>query len=313
MTPGAPIAEVTRRDVRTGREVVESVHTGHLVVVTRGGDVEVAHGEPERSVYLRSTAKPFQAAACLELLEPGEHPSDAELAVAWSSHRAEPRHLTAVLALLSRSGTPPSALTCPPAVGEHDPAGAPTRLRRDCSGKHALFALVGARMGVRGPAVIDPDGPVQRAVLGLVDELLGPACAVAVDGCGAPAVARPLTAVAQGFAALAVDTRLAAVRRAGLTHPDLVGGRGRLETALLARGVVAKIGAEGVFGAGWIGPDGTARGLAVKAADGAHRASTAATIGLLEARGVVPVGTWAPPPPLGGQRPEGRVRGLVGV
>jgi L-asparaginase II len=33
-----PLVEVTRRDVRDGREIVESVHLGHLVAVDGDGD-----------------------------------------------------------------------------------------------------------------------------------------------------------------------------------------------------------------------------------------------------------------------------------
>jgi L-asparaginase II len=312
VTPGSPLVEVTRRDVVSGREPVESVHTGHLAVVGPSGHVVAALGDPRQVTYLRSTAKPFQATACLEILAAEARdvpvPTPAELAVAWSSHRAEPTHLAVVRTLLARSGTDEAQLTCPPAVGEADPTAPPSRLRRDCSGKHALFALVGRTLGVEPGRLLDPTGPLQSRILGGMRDMLGPADAVAIDGCGAPAIAMPLHRLAGGFADLAVAPRFEAVRSAGLAHPDLVGGEGRLETALLGVGVVAKIGAEGVFAAGWTNTDGQPFGLAVKAADGAHRASTAATAALLIAAGVVPEGTWEPPPPLGGGEPQGVVR-----
>ena len=62
-------------------------------------------------------------------------------------------------------------------------------------------------------------------------------------------------------------TRWQRVCRAGLAHPALVGGEGRVESALLAAGVVAKTGAEGVYGAGWV-QGGTAHGVALKGEDG---------------------------------------------
>ncbi|MFP4312410.1 MAG: asparaginase, partial [Nitriliruptoraceae bacterium] len=83
---------------------------------------------------------------------------------------------------------------------------------------------------------------------------------------------------------------------------------GRLESALLAAGTVAKVGAEGVYGVGFVAADGTPLGLVVKAADGAPRGVAAAVAGVLEQAGVVPAGTWSPPPPLGGGRPVGEVR-----
>jgi L-asparaginase II len=313
LPPGERLVEVTRRDVRTGAEVVESVHRGHVAVVTGDGEVLGAIGDPAAVTFVRSAVKPFQATACLELLGSSEPPSDAELAVAWSSHRAEPRHLEAVAALLARSATTPDELTCPPAAGEADPGAAPGRLQHNCSGKHALFALAGQHIGCPADRLLDPSGPLQRAVLGVLEEVLGPAAAVGIDGCGAPAVVVPLHRLARAFAGLAVADRFAPARRAGFAHPGLVGGEGRLESALLAAGVVAKVGAEGVFAAGWRGTDGTGRGVAVKVTDGASRAANAATARLLVDLEVVRGDVWCPPPPLGGGQPQGEVRAAAVV
>ncbi|MFP4150123.1 MAG: asparaginase, partial [Nitriliruptoraceae bacterium] len=242
--PTPPIlAEVTRRDVRTGQAHVESVHAGDLVVATVDGTVVLHLGAADRTIVPRSAVKPFQAAACLELLAthgPVTVPA-ADLAVAWASHRGEAAQLAAVRRLLERARVDPSALTCPPAVAEATPGAAPSRLQHNCSGKHALFALAGRALGCSTDALLDPDGELQRAVLGTVARWVGPLEGLTVDGCGAPAVLVPLRRLAAGFAALAVDDELAAVRAAGLAHPELVGGSGRLESALLAAGAVAKV------------------------------------------------------------------------
>ena len=303
------LVEVTRRDQRTDQERVESIHHGALVVVGPDGEVVGALGDPERLTFVRSAVKPFQATACLESLAvSGPAPSPQEIAVSCASHRAEPRHLDVVKQLLQRSGTPPDQLSCPPAVGLDDPAAEPVRLRHNCSGKHAMFALAGLEMGAPRDTLLDPDGPLQTAVLKVLDEALGPVQGVAVDGCGAPAVTVPLVRLAQGFASLAVDERWSAVREAMLGSPGLVGGEGRAETALLGEGVLAKPGAEGVFGASFTDARGHAYGVALKVSDGASRASATAVVGLLEQLGVVPEGTWTSPPPTGGGRPVGEVR-----
>jgi L-asparaginase II len=314
MTPGVSLAEVTRRDVTTDVEVVESLHGGHLVVTGGDGEVLGALGDPQQVTFPRSVVKPFQVAACLEALDlSGSQPSPAEIAIAWSSHRAEPRHLEVVRRLLARSGTRPDQLTCTPLPGQHDPGAAPTALRSDCSGKHALFALLAREVGAPRERILPADGPVQRVVLAGVADALGPPAAIGVDGCGAPAVAVPLAAVARGYGRLAGEQRYARVLDAGLSHPELVGGEGRLESALLDAGVVAKVGAEGVYGAGWLGRDGRPRGAAVKAADGAVRGVAVALLTLLTELGVVRPGVWYPPRPQGGGRPEGSVRALPAV
>src|SRR5262249_1763147 len=111
--------------------------------------------------------------------------------------------------------------------------------------------------------------------------------AVGMDGCSAPAYALPLRKMARGFAMLGDPAGAPEPWRAGLEaistamprHPELVAGtRGRVDTELmrLARGLVAKSGAEGYFCVGRA--DGS--GLALKILDGdpAARARGVATV-----------------------------------
>jgi L-asparaginase II len=308
---GVLLAEVTRRDLRSDRQVVESRHLGHVVVGGLDGEVEVALGDPALPTFVRSAAKPFQATACLELLDlAGGTPTPMEVAVSWASHRGEPQHVDAVRRLLRRSATPPDGLTCPADRPEADPAATPARLWHNCSGKHALFALAGMHQGTARSHLLDPDGPLQRVVLGVLAEVFGAPLAVGTDGCGAPAVVVPLARLAGAYAALAVDDRFERVRTAGLTHPELVGGVGRLESALLGAGVVAKVGAEGVYAAGWVDRVGAPYGIAIKALDGSPRGVAALLRDTLVGLGVAPRDVWSPPPPLGGGRPAGEVRAV---
>ncbi|MFW6009859.1 MAG: asparaginase [Actinomycetota bacterium] len=315
LAAGVPLVEVTRRDVRSGGQLVESLHAGHVVVADADGVVHGALGVADLPVFVRSAVKPLQATACLELLADADQPPPAprELAVAWASHRGEPRHLQAVEALLQRAGVAPEQLTCPPAVGHADPDAAPTRLQHNCSGKHALFAVAGGTLGLTGSALLDPDAPLQRAVLATLEVELGYLAGVGVDGCGAPAAVGPLDGLAASFARLASEPRFAPVREAGFAYPGLVGGEGRLESALLARGVVAKPGAEGVFAVGWDGGQWGPLGLAVKITDGEARGARAVVAALLAHLEVVPADTWSPPPPLGGGQPAGVVRVTAAV
>jgi L-asparaginase II len=314
-----PLAEVTRTDERRGRPFVESVHLGHVALVrlaaepsSRGrglaehGGGLGALGDPGVEVFVRSAAKPLQAAACLELVD--DLPLTAEqIAVGWASHRGEQRHLDAVEGLLAHAGVGAEALTCPPAAAEAAPGAHPTRIQHNCSGKHALFAVTGARLGVPRERLLDPDGELQRFVLDALARRID-VVGVGVDGCGAPAVIADLGSLARAYAGLAAFAWGARVREAGLKAPGLVGGEGRLESALLDAGVVAKVGAEGVYAVGWVDHEGQPCGLAAKAVDGSLRGAAVATVTVLEELGVVPASTWRPPPPLGGGAPVGEVR-----
>lgn len=314
--PGAPgepppivLVEATRRHVLHPERphVVESRHLGHAVVVAPDGSCPLVLGDADRLTFVRSCAKPFQTTACVEALR--DHgvpvPDDDELAVSWASHRGEPAQLAAVARLLQRSGRDATQLSCPPARSRHDPGGVRRRLNHNCSGKHALFALAGDAVGCPSSRLLDPTGPLQRRVLGVLREAFGTADVVSVDGCGAPAIAAPLRGIAAAFARFAVGDRFRHARTAGLTHPALVGGRHRLETWLLERGVVAKPGAQGAFGAGWTDDDGGAWGLAVRIEDGDGEAAATATYELLSRIGAIDAGGWAPATVRGGGRSVG--------
>jgi L-asparaginase II len=303
-----------------GRDVVESTHRGHVAVVGPAGLVS-ALGDPDRPTFVRSVAKPFQAAAALALLRAGHDPSspgdldDRSVAVSWASHRGEAAQLAAVRRLLARSGTDERALTTPPERPPADPATPPARIAHNCSGQHALFALAGAAIGCRRADLLRPDGPLQRPVLDALGRAFGPVSAVATDGCGAPTVAVPLRAVATAYRDLAGSAALdlRSVRDAGLAHPDLVGGSGRLESELLRAGIVAKPGAEGIFALGWRDRDGAQWGVAVRIEDGGARAAPVVVAALLAALGPPAVNRWEPPPILGGGRPAGAVRAVPAV
>lgn len=301
------LAESTRTDVRSGDEVVESIHHGH-VVVTRGDQVVASLGDAGRATFIRSAAKPFQAAACLELLTTHVGAlSGPLLAVSWASHRGEPAHLDAVRELCALAGIAPADLTCPADRPQDDPTADPARIHHNCSGKHALFALAGRHLGLDRDELLEPEARLQAAVLARLASDLGPAVAVGIDGCGAPAVAVPLSRLAVAYAQASVaGGSLGAVVEAGFDHPNLVGGRGRIESVLLGHGVVAKVGADGVYGAGREGV-----GVAVKVDGGNLDAAGVALQAVATHLGWFPGDAWQAEPVRGGGAPTGRVRPSV--
>jgi len=291
--------------------LVESTHTVSVVLL-HGSAVESA-GDSERPVYGRSALKPAQAVA---VLEAGTDLTDAEVALASGSHSGEPVHLDAVRALLERHGLGPDALRCPPDLPLGADAarvllaarGTASPLAMNCSGKHA--AMLAAAAG--DPAYLDPAHPLQVRVRGVVERLAGPALAVSVDGCGAPAFATSLVALARLAAALGAAVPGTAVHRVAAAmraRPDLVAGTHRLDTVLMTEvpGAVSKVGAEGVLVAAL--PGGCS--LAVKVHDGAPRAVGPVLLEVLSRAGVdIParLRVVASPPVLGGGKPVGVLR-----
>ena len=305
------------RIVRSG--VVESVHLGSVVVVDPEGRQLVSAGDADRPTFLRSTAKPLQAAASLH--RAGLRLSDEEVAVMAASHNADPPHLEAVWSILERAGLSEEALGCPPGRPlDPDPSRAvepPARILHNCSGKHAGMLLACVRRGDDRSGYLDPGHPLQREIRGLIEHAAGgPYQAEGIDGCGAPVGVLPLRGLATAFARLATPAALgehgdaaATVVAAMRAAPSLVAGRGRVCTALMQCGdaVVAKVGAEGVAAAVLVDRE---LGVAVRVEDGASRARDAALVhalGLLDA--VEPADrrlrSFHRPAVLGGGRPVG--------
>ena len=255
--------------------VVESVHRVHAVAVRDGEMVEAA-GDPGLVTFARSAVKPLQA---VPLARARDDLDDRDLAIASASHVAGEAQLEAVRALLAKAPAGEDELECGPEDG--------SRLRHNCSGKHAgMLALCRAR-GWPSAGYRLPDHPVQRGcleVLASAAEVAEAEIPAALDGCGVVTFALTLERMAHAFSRLErLDGggRVAAAMRA---HPELIRAPGAPDTLLMQtlEGWTAKGGAEGVLCA--VGPDGLA--LALKVEDGAGRALRPALGGFLSRLGL---------------------------
>jgi L-asparaginase II len=253
-----PIRVVVRRG-----GVAEATHLVHAVAVRDGRRVAEA-GDPSRVTLVRSSAKPFQA---LPLAEAYDDLDPRELAIASASHRADRAQLAAVRLLLRRAHAGEDDLEC---GREGYP---PTKLKHNCSGKHAGMLAVCRARGWRTEGYRLPSHRMQRtnlhnvAAAARVDEDDIP---TAVDGCGVVTFALSLERMADMFTRLeegAGGKRVAGAMRA---HPELIRGEGAPDTVVMQTlaGAVAKGGAEGLL-CGAL-PDRT--GFAIKCADGSGRA-----------------------------------------
>ncbi|MCY0901121.1 MAG: asparaginase [Firmicutes bacterium] len=284
---------------------LESAHCGHVAVVGEDGELIAHAGDPHRLVFARSAWKPFQA---LAVVESGAVDAfgftDAELAVCAASHHAEDIHVQAVSSMLQKLGMTEADLRC----GAHAPYSAqaaaallrsgrdPSQLHSNCSGKHTGMLAAAKQMGADASGYLALDHPVQQYVFDAVCDVTGmnrAEVAVAVDGCGVPVFGVPLAALARAYACLADPDLAPSSRRKGLrrvrdammAHPEMVSGTDRFNTRLMQAGageIVAKLGAEGVFGIGLVRRAGQARAFAVKVQDGASRAVEPAVCRVLQ-------------------------------
>jgi L-asparaginase II len=252
--------EPFRVAVRRGG-VVEAVHRVHAVAV-EDGQVVAQAGDPAVLAFMRSSSKPLQA---IPLARAREDVDERDLAIASASHLADDSQLTAVRALLAKAPAREDELECGP---EGKP---PSRLKHNCSGKHAgMLALCRAK-GWRSEGYRLEGHRVQRAMLAVhaeAAEVPEDEIPTGVDGCGVLTFALTLERMAHAFARLPQlegGDRVAAAMRA---YPELIRGTLASDTRLMKSlpGWIAKGGAEGLLCA-----SGNGLGVALKAEDGNGR------------------------------------------
>jgi L-asparaginase II len=279
------------RVVESRAGVVECEHRVRVALWKDGKAARTA-GDAASSVYLRSSAKPVQALACILTGAADRFAmSDAEIALACGSHGGESFHVETAAGLLAKIGLTPDALQCGAHPPVYEPAAraiwaassAPTALHNNCSGKHSAMLAACVASGWPTANYLDPSHPLQVMNRANVAAFAGISPAdvhLGVDGCSAPVFAVPLVAAARIFANVTnrnsaggvpeghrvASRRVCAALR---ERPEMIAGTKRLDTDLLrATGgrLVSKVGAEGLWCVGVSGAD---AGLAVKCEDGA--------------------------------------------
>ena len=288
--------------VNTSRgEVIENRHRGAIAVCDPNGRVVHSWGDVDALVYPRSAIKALQA---LPLVETGAADhfelSNAELALACSSHGAEALHTETVHAWLSRLELNQDALECGPHPPSNDKAAAtlllnhvaPGRIHNNCSGKHTGMLTAARFLGEETHGYIEREHPTQQRwmdTLGEMADIDMHGLPWSRDGCGIPVIAMPLTAVATAFARLAVPDDLPASRGCAIdrittaiaANPFMVAGTGRLCTEIMeltGRRVLVKTGADGVFTAALQDKN---LGIALKIDDGTREAAEVAMLAVL--------------------------------
>jgi L-asparaginase II len=305
-------------------DFIESRHTGSAVVIGPDFEPIIRLGNVSAPVFARSTVKPFQAIAAMELQVPLRGP---QVALAAASHCGSEEHQDIVRGMLRQAGLTPDDLRCPVDYPEDEAARdaairsgeGRSRLAFNCSGKHAAFLWACTENGWDTETYLDPEHPVQRRVAKVVEEYTQEKPATwSVDGCGAPVPAVSLRGLATAFSTLAQtrhdlgkNARAMTVATAMLDYPWAVHGHGLPNTVVMEDlGVIAKLGAEGLLVLA--AEDGTA--VALKMLDGSSRATTLVGLSLLAAAGAVSAqdaGTTLSKivrPVMGGEKPIGSLR-----
>jgi L-asparaginase II len=284
MHSGEVLLEVVRN------EMVESVQSGHLLILGANGEEKLKIGDIDQLNYPRSAVKSLQASA---MLRAGLKVSGPELALACASHAGSAAHREVALAILASVGLDESALLNTPdkPLGNAERAAwgdkAPSSLAANCSGKHSAMVATCAINGWDLKTYKSPDHPLQIAIRKEFELLSGEKITkVGVDGCGAALFAISLRALAQAIRNLTLSQEPIHqhVINACRTNPIMVSGIGRLPTVLMEKvpGLFVKDGAEGVMVMSL--PEGQT--ILWKMSDGSQRGASSLAIASLSHLGI---------------------------
>jgi L-asparaginase II len=276
---------------------VDNFHIGCAVAVDERGDLIFAAGEPDYPIFIRSAAKPFQAAAILEAKAPEKfNLNEEELAIICASHIGEAHHIDTVSNILKKIGIPLDQLACnvqhPLDRSSYEQlilrGGRPSKLHNTCSGEHAGMLAMAKALDFDPNDYFQANHPVQLKIYEKIklyaqfDKM-----PTAADNCGAPTYFMPLRNLALMYKKLvnAEDEYLRRVYHVLTLHPRMIAGRNQLDTdltQLLSGRGVAKSGSEGVRAIGIRNDEGKAIGIAIKVQSGNMEACDSMTLTVLK-------------------------------
>lgn len=229
-------------------KIVENIYHGDWVICNTEGEIVYSDGNPYKTTYFRSAAKPIQA---LPIVEQGiaEHYgfTEAELAVMCASHSSEDIHIRTVQSILDKIGLDYTDIQC--------------GIQHTCSGKHAGMLGHCLYHGWDLHNYLDIDHPLQQLLLATISKICSyeQQIQLGIDGCGVPVFALPLHNMAWSWAKLADPSSLSSKLREAVTvittsmvnYPQLVAGTNRFNTDLL-KGfldirLIAKSGADAIY------------------------------------------------------------------
>jgi L-asparaginase II len=280
---GYQVADTVQLAYLTRAGVIESRHHGLICLTGPDGKLISEHGNSRKLIYPRSAVKPLQA---LAMRRAGLNLSGAELAMSIASHQGTPEHLRIVSSILEGAGLSENDLQCPTAwpgnLKARAEVSSESRLAFNCSGKHAAFLATCVVNGWDTKSYLSPEHPLQKLIVEVIEEFSGEKIPHSTfDGCGAPLHLMSLQGLARAIGKFAATEQ--EIRDAMLANPWVVDDRGASDTLVMEKGMLAKIGAEGVFVIGLA----TGHGVAVKVADGSMRPAGLSALKILLNNGLL--------------------------
>ncbi|NMA67595.1 MAG: asparaginase [Clostridiaceae bacterium] len=256
--------------IRTRSGRVESIHHGYICVTDSDGKIVYSIGNPQARIFLRSSGKPIIANA---LVKSGAiekfNLSLKELAIIASSHEGEAYHRRVIKSIIKKIGASEKDLGCGHKYPENQDVQKalimlgmrPTPIFSNCSGKHVGVLALCKYYGYPVEGYTNPGHPVQQLIRNTIADILELSTEdilIGTDGCTMPTYNLSLYQVSYLYSLLAhgqehkgkYNDSFETIKKAMITHPKVIRGKGTFCTDLLnySKGkAIGKIGAEGIY------------------------------------------------------------------
>jgi L-asparaginase II len=288
------LVQVTRGDI------TENIHQGVAVAMDSTGRIIKQWGDVKTEIFPRSALKPIQTFGIITSgADKALNINEERIALATSSHHAEPVHLEMVKSWLIELKLDEEDLALGPAwplgakrkdyILRHE--GRKSRIYHNCSGKHCGQLSICVHQKFKTLNYQDPKHPVQKLFIENLEKLAETKIKhLGIDGCGLPAPSLPLERFAYALTKFADPSKLEGIEQKAVKkifdscvkYPILFGGSESVNSILTKssnKKILVKNGADGVFSA--IIPEEKVS-IVVKIKDGNMKAAEVAIAGLLK-------------------------------
>ena len=293
INPFVDLVAVTRGDV------VENIHQGVAIAIDSDYRIIKKWGDTQTEIFPRSALKPIQAFGIITSgADKALKLKDEQIALATSSHHAEPVHIDMVKSWLTELKLDEEDLTLGTAwplgpkrkdyILRHE--GRKSRIYHNCSGKHCGQLSICVHKKFKTLKYQDTKNPVQKLFIENLEKLSETKINhLGIDGCGLPAPSLPLERFAYALTKFADPSKLEGIEQKAVKkifdccvkYPILFGGSESVNSILTkssGKKILVKNGADGVFSA--IIPEEKVS-IVVKIKDGNMKAAEVAIAGLL--------------------------------
>ena len=276
----------------------ESEHFINSVVMDTNNKIIFKSGDIYQEYCMRSTLKPFQSAASLNLGTDQKYNfTNKEIAVTCASHHGEMEHIETVKSILTKIDCKESDLEC----GFHFPLDknnksqlhsnsvTKSNIYNNCSGKHAGLLGFIKHMGYNHKDYINHNHPIHAHINNYIQKKTSlESINFAIDGCSLPTPYFTLSTLASLYIQLLTAKKnsvLYKIYNAMTTYPQMISGSTGFDTYMMKNlncQVISKGGAEGMQA---IALDTQKYGpisITLKVSDGNHRANYISCIKILK-------------------------------